>query len=115
MGAGYRTESEIKALTEEVANFERLDLTNGEDNNGNIRCARPTSEEADGGSSRTAECPICMEAFTNGPVYTCPGCDGLLCSVCVTQIKKCPLCRLQYGACTKPARNKAVERVLMIT
>ena len=63
---------------------------------------------------RCAECPICMEEFTNGPVYSCPGCDGLLCSTCVSQIKKCPLCRLAYSAWKKPARNKAVERILMV-
>ena len=54
-------------------------------------------------------CPICFEE--PGEIYCCVECDNMVCGDCEKRIKRCPMCRLDFGV-KPPKRNRFAERIL---
>jgi len=55
---------------------------------------------------RDLECPVCLE-IAACPIYMCSE-SHLICSYCKPKVKKCPECRMKYGA--KPKIHRYAEK-----
>ena len=53
------------------------------------------------------ECPICIDTISTVPVFQCTN-GHIICKICVTKLKKCPICRND----SMPARNLALEKIM---
>ena len=53
------------------------------------------------------ECPICIDTISSVPVFQCTN-GHVICKICVTKLKKCPICRND----SMPSRNLALEKIM---